>query len=138
MGNPYDALEKMEKFNAKYLTLKDGESAEIPKVVEVKYPVINKFGNTCMQLVFEVEATHPITGELVQKELSFTNGSRSFTGRMAEYNVQKGYSFVLSRKGSGTKTEYFLDNVKDADGKPAVPRSPKRPEPTEVEMLPTE
>lgn len=115
----YDNVEKMKKFKSSFFKWKDypGNDVRIDGVLSVTYPITNKFGTeNVMEVKYSVQATHPITGEVIAKEMTFQNGSNSFVNEMLAYRIGRGDSFRIQRTGSGTTTKYVVSEVKDAKG----------------------
>ena len=101
-------FEANKKAMSPYISLKNGESAKIINLKEIKE--ITKAGFTggevtVLRLTCDVDTVAGIQTK------TFDNGSLKFATELIENNIDVGASFTITRSGDGPKTKYVISDV---------------------------
>ena len=94
-----------KKADSPYISLADGESAQILTLKEIKTVLKAGFSGgeqEVLRLVCDVKTSEGT------KEKTFENGSMKFAQEMVDKNIGVGASFTITRQGTGPKTKYLI------------------------------
>lgn len=101
-------FQKSKKEDSEYITLADGESILIRKLLESKIIVKTGFDGKekeVLRLICEVENSKGVMNKY------FDNGTARFANELVEKNIRPGASFKLTREGLSSKTRYKISDV---------------------------
>lgn len=97
--------------NSPFLTLQDGESANVVNLKEIKPMTKAGYGGEEKDILRLTCVVQTSEGE---KEKIFDNGTLKFVTELEEKGVVPGMAFTLTRVGVQTKTRYMISNVRKA------------------------
>ena len=97
-----------KKADSPFLSLEDGESVVVSKLLEIKAITKTGFGGEEKDVLrFKCEVETP-EGVRVK---DFDNGTQRFAQEVQEKKVTIGCGFTLTRAGQQTKTRYTISDV---------------------------
>jgi hypothetical protein len=112
MLDPIDSFIKNKKDDSVYLTLEDGESKKVTRLLDIKPIMKTGFGGEEKEVLrFIIDVESEINGQKVTRTKNFDNGTTKFAQQVKEKGVKIGSSFIVTRHGTGTKTRYDISEV---------------------------
>jgi hypothetical protein len=109
-----------KKAESAFLSLEDGESVVVKKLISIKTITKSGFGGEekeVLRFKCEVETSEGT------REKDFDNGTQRFAKELQEKGVQVGCGFTLTRTGQQTKTRYTVSAVTGGVAPVAAPAS---------------
>ena len=108
MTDVIDSFISKKKAESTFVSLEDGESCKIVKLIEIKMVTKAGFGGEekdVLRLIVDVETSDGIRNK------NFDNGTQRFAKELSEKGVKPGSSFTITRQGLQTKTRYIISDV---------------------------
>lgn len=108
MSDIFGSFINKKKAESTFLSLEDGESAQILRLKSIKEVTKTGFGGeekSVLRLKCEVMTSEGI------RDKDFDNGTQRFAQELQEKGIDIGYGFTLTRTGQQTKTRYTISEV---------------------------
>lgn len=119
MSNAIAQFTEKKKANSEYISLADGESIRIKRVLEFKQIIKAGFAGEekdALRMTCEIETMDGL------KTKKFDNSTMRWAEELTKNKVDIGDSFTLTRTGLSTKTRYTIsDLVKPTTAAPVNP-----------------
>lgn len=108
MSNILTNFEANKKALSPYISLKNGESAKVIKLKEIKEITKAGFSGGEVNVIRLTCDVDTVAGIITK---TFDNGSLKFASEMIDKGIDVGASFTITRTGDGPKTRYTISDV---------------------------
>lgn len=113
MADIFNKFIDKKKADSQFLSLADGESVKILRLLSVKEVMKSGFGGDPKEVLrLHVEV---MTSEGI-REKDFDNGTQKFAQELQDKGVSIGCAFTLRRDGQQVKTKYTISEVVPPQG----------------------